>query len=325
MLPKRANTNKLTMKNILWIFILSFASTACGLLGSDENNPSVPGKIVFAAGRTSQIFSMNADGSNVRRLTNFKNDEAFQPAWSPNGNQIVFEKTGATSLGPELYVMDANGNNLRPLKRRKEGPIEVLIGGNPDWSPDGSRIAYTLCTNCEIGGQDHEVVTVEVAGKTLVQDQIQPITDHLASDWEPKWSPDGSQIAFVSSRDFPDEFGSDIYLYNNKEADITKLTQTGNSGRPIWHPNGQNIFYWSENKLHDLNLSNMVSTPVTFEFSHKNGFRPLAISKDGKQILLIVFSLSDPRSDRSLQVLNLNNKELKTVFVNQSISGADWL
>jgi hypothetical protein len=71
-------------------------------------------KIAFLSDRDgsfSQIFTMNADGSNVLQLTHTGVSVANEDVdWSPDGTKIVF-RTNRDGGNPEIYVMDANGNN----------------------------------------------------------------------------------------------------------------------------------------------------------------------------------------------------------------------
>lgn len=94
-------------------------------------------KIAFTSNRTgeNQLYLMNSDGSNQRRLT--KTDvegEALQPAWSPDGSKIAF----MSGLGKtrEIYIINTDGTGLRRVTTNSE------YDGSPAWSPDGSRIAY---------------------------------------------------------------------------------------------------------------------------------------------------------------------------------------
>jgi len=83
-----------------------------------------------------EIYVMNADGSNQRRLTNHFNVDA-RPSWSPNGRQVVFHssrdvphKTEENSTGYsafEIYVMDADGSNVRQLT------FNDHFDAHPDW------------------------------------------------------------------------------------------------------------------------------------------------------------------------------------------------
>ena len=72
-------------------------------------------QIVFTSRRDGndeniEIYVMDADGKNQRRLTNSPGYD-FQPAWSPDGQKIAFttERDWKAGLGWEIYVMDADG------------------------------------------------------------------------------------------------------------------------------------------------------------------------------------------------------------------------
>jgi len=56
------------------------------------------------------------------------------PDWSPDGSQIAFQSTG-TGNG-DLYVMDADGSNVRQLTSTPEADQ------GPAWSPDGTQVAF---------------------------------------------------------------------------------------------------------------------------------------------------------------------------------------
>ena len=86
--------------------------------------PGGNGKIVFSNGL--QIVAMNADGSEQTKLTD---NSAFDswPAWSPDGSQIAFSRTG---IGGGLYIMNADGSD----------PTFLDGGSHPAWSPDGTKM-----------------------------------------------------------------------------------------------------------------------------------------------------------------------------------------
>ena len=92
-------------------------------------------QIAFAAaGRQDvdfDIYVMDTDGGNIRPLTDDRASDN-DPAWSPDGEQIAFRSTRA---GGGIYVMNANGKNVRRLTFFEEDQ-------HPAWSPDGKQIAF---------------------------------------------------------------------------------------------------------------------------------------------------------------------------------------
>jgi TolB protein len=80
-----------------------------------------------------QIYVMNADGTNSRRLGYSPADD-WRPAWSPDGRLIAFI---STRLGSQaIYLMNADGTNPRRLSH------DSVEDSDPAWSPDGRFIAF---------------------------------------------------------------------------------------------------------------------------------------------------------------------------------------
>jgi TolB protein len=85
-------------------------------------------------GPLSQIYIMNADGSNDRNISGEGSIDGW-PAWSSDGKQVIFSRRVKDSF--QLFVMNRNGSNVRQLT---DAPGEFV---NPRWSPDGTKI---LCS-----------------------------------------------------------------------------------------------------------------------------------------------------------------------------------
>jgi Tol biopolymer transport system component len=173
-------------------------------------------KIAFVSRRDGnlEIYVMNADdGSEQRRLTRNKVGDR-NPVWSPDGRRIAFESNW------QLWVMNADGSAQRRLTRN---------GGrnfNPAWSPDGRRIAFERrlgryqevdwCSGCG-GALFFEVHVMNADGSGERR-----LTPEGARNRAPSWSPDGRQIAFVSTRDGNQE----IYVMNPDGSGQRNLTRT---------------------------------------------------------------------------------------------------
>ena len=81
-----------------------------------------------------EIFVMNADGTEVRRLTD--NDDAdMLPIWSPDGESVAF--MGGRDGDAEIFVANADGTEVRQLTDNDDADY------SPIWSPDGESIAFT--------------------------------------------------------------------------------------------------------------------------------------------------------------------------------------
>ena len=179
--------------------------------------------IAFVSDRTGndEIYAMNADGSNVTRLTDHFERER-SPAWSPDGSRIAF--ASRRNQNYEIYVMNANG----------AGPINLTNhpgeDTNPAWSPDGARIAFTSTRD-----GNTEIYAMDSDGSGAIR-----LTNHRAGDDYPSWSPDGSKIAFVSNRDG----NYDIFLMNADGSGLTRLTDNPEGDyEPAWSPDGNRIAY----------------------------------------------------------------------------------
>ncbi|RKU06607.1 hypothetical protein C6502_20435 [Candidatus Poribacteria bacterium] len=195
-----------------------------------------PAQIAFTSERDGhqQIYVMDADGKNQRRLSNdiFLN---WEPSWSPDGERIAFTSTEAKDTErkrPQIYVMDADGKNRRRLSSRfiKDAEWE------PSWSLDGKRIAYTSSGAMDIAGGHWRIYVIDTDGKNR-----QRLSNDAVDDWHPSWSPDGKRIAFVSSRDGK---GHGIYVMDADGSNQRRLTDNpSREWNPSWSPDGERIAF----------------------------------------------------------------------------------
>ena len=158
------------------------------------------GKIVFVD-EFSRLLLINADGTGQTILTEGGNIRDGNPVYSPDGSKIAFDRTilGKT----HIYIMNADGTN--PVKVTSDGPLpNASFHSYPTWSPDGTRLAFMSdrdgTRKCEIW-----VININGSGLTKLTTNIQLGTDGFGPffgwDQNPRWSPDGSRIAFDSTRD----------------------------------------------------------------------------------------------------------------------------
>ena len=209
-------------------------------------------QIAFVSERdgNSEIYMMDADGKNQRRLT--KNDfPDTDPSWSPDGKRIIFVSDrnkhiagkeapimvdGAVIVGdmrkrPQIYVMDANGKNQQRLSH------EFVADWYPSWSPDGQRIVYTSSGAMDVSGGHWRIYVMDGDGANK-----QRLSNDGVDDYYPSWSPDGERIAFVSIRD--GRGNQDIYVMNADGSNQQRLTEhPDHEWEPSWSPDGERIAF----------------------------------------------------------------------------------
>lgn len=303
----------------------------CDLFGSDgPGGPrleDIPGKIVYVAERgddEGNIYVTDQEGT--RQLTS--GDETgfvSGPAWSPDGERIAYsDGSGGTTLGPYLKLMNADGSGKRFLKEFEQESPQALAGWNPTWSPDGERIAYDICPNCELGGHNYEVVSIEVAGETYESSEFQALTDHPLSDKFPAWSPDGKHVAFMSDRAYYQadsaRYRTDLYVVNSDGSDLRRLTEAGVSRVPTWSPNGKQIAFAQQTHGGKIFLHDIASGETTKLADMKSVGQPIWHSS-GERLLV-------PGTTRSgnsvLQLMSLSGEVLKYVEPPEGATQIDW-
>jgi dipeptidyl aminopeptidase/acylaminoacyl peptidase len=167
------------------VAVLSVGLSAAVATGAHASFPGDNGRIAyssFAAGSKARaIHTMSASGERDRKLT--RKGSARNPAWSPDGKLIAFDRGPADGEGPSrLYVMKANGHDKRLV------PTEGLAARNPSWSRDGQELVFQGCpqhSDCE----EDSIFVVGRRGGAL--------REIAAEGADPVWAPNGRWIAYA--------------------------------------------------------------------------------------------------------------------------------
>ncbi len=194
-----------------------------GAAGSQANE----GRIAFAAcvAGNWDIYSVAADGSDLRRLTTDPADD-LDPAWSPDGTRLAFasRRDGYWNI----YVLDVTDGRVRQLTSHSH------YDGAPAWNLGGRWLAFE---SFRAGDLDIWVVGADGKGP----ENLTP--DSPAGDAGPAWSPDGQTIAFTSWR-----YGDrDIFLLDVDTLDVVQFTSSpATEERPAWSPDGARLAFVGE-------------------------------------------------------------------------------
>ena len=231
----------------------ALATTAIGvgayiLLSGDSPRPGTGDVIAYSCKERNNVWYavcvMKVDGSDKRRLT--EQLTTTDPAWSPDGRQIAFtrnEDVGefTTFTDDDVFVMDADGGNVRQLTRERDGSSS----SQPTWSLDG-RIAYVRGPSIA----SSVVASTPLAfGELRVMDADGGESTRLTRgepDAAPAWSPDGREIIFVRGHDLNRSSGDmDLFIVDAAGGTPRRLTRTPGSleTAPVWSPDGSRIAF----------------------------------------------------------------------------------
>jgi Tol biopolymer transport system component/pSer/pThr/pTyr-binding forkhead associated (FHA) protein len=222
-------------------------------------------QLAFASNRTGrpQIYLIDLETLEERQLTDVSGG-ACQPTWSSDGGRLAYTSPCNTNReeysGASIYAMsvDPEGNPGEVTQ------LIVTIGGgdyDPDWSRDGSRIAFTSWRT----GRP-QIFTVNPDGT-----DPRNLNDDLAYNWAPSWSNDGSQLAFLTGRGGDEEIWT-VPAGGGEERRFSR-SDGKNVARPDWSPDGSTIVF---EKVVG-NIPRLIAAPVA-----DGGVRELQVCKDGQ-------------------------------------------
>ena len=181
------------------------------------------------------ISTMNADGSNARRVFHDQSGAAMMSSWSPDGERLVFGFGGffgARYARPaKLIMINADGSNRRDLTEN------LPNSGFPDWSPDGNQIVYRVWGNDGRGGEARGLRLLDLRDGSV---------EVLTEEWDnfPYWSPDGELILFTRQKSDDQDF--DLFTIRPDGTELRQITTSpGADGHATWTADGRSIFFMS--------------------------------------------------------------------------------
>jgi dipeptidyl aminopeptidase/acylaminoacyl peptidase len=236
----------------------------------------------------SDIYMTSWDGTRTVQLTHTPEGES-SPRWSPDGKYLSFiASRGDEKAQSQVWLLDRSGGEAFKLTDLKEGV------GDYTWSPDSKRLVlvsqdsapklaadsakpktakpivinrYHFKRDVEgyLGDRREHLYLFDVAAKKAEQ-----LTSGPYDDADPSWSPDGTKIAFRSSRiPDPDRANDEnIYVIDARAGAQPQAVTTFNGpdqGRPAWSPDGKWIAYLqgSEPQFYAYSLSKLTVVAAT--------------------------------------------------------------
>ena len=279
------------------------------------------GRLAFTSrvGAYTKVFVGDESGTGLQRLTAVEDSIENSPSWAPDGKSVAYLSlnpvTGAVDLritdittrattvvsgggkikGPaaatwsadgkrlafmgspssrsrHVWVVERDGSNLRNISEK----FAQRGGGYASLSPDGSQVVWSADLRERA---THIVVTTLATGAT------QDLTpDAVAGHESPRWSPDGKQIVFASTRDDTSGARTDIFVMNADGSRLRNLSQNkAENFDPKWSADGQRIVFASlrtgTSLLYEVGLTDGVTRPLGQHLSHDmdHATRPVAL------------------------------------------------
>ena len=195
------------------------------------------------------IYTVNRDGSNMKRLTHYDVYTA-EGVLSPDGKRIVFTSLKDGDL--EIYTMNVDGSDVRRLTTTPG------YDGGPWWSPDGKQIVYRAnhpSDSAELKAY-RDLLAQRLVRPSRVElfimnadgsDQRQ-ITKLGGANFGPSWTPDGKRIVFSSNYKNPRSGNFDLYLIDKDGSNLEQLTfDNAFDGFPMFSPDGRKLV-WASNR-----------------------------------------------------------------------------
>ncbi len=227
--------------------------------------------------RNSEIYVMNTDGSNLRKLT--ENEAAdFHPRWSPDGKRLLFVSTREN--GAQVWVLPMEGGEPRQL-------TDIYTGvSNPEWSPDGKKIAFSTRVFPECGADDscnkdilesmkNGPLQAHMADRLLYRHwtfwkdgrrthimlfdvDSEEMIDLTPGDYDSPsfslggatgfaFSPDGKELCYVSNHDAneAETTNKDLWIVSTAGGEAKNITDENEAydGDPLYSPDGRYIAY----------------------------------------------------------------------------------
>ncbi|HMB93177.1 MAG TPA: DPP IV N-terminal domain-containing protein [Rhodothermales bacterium] len=246
-----------------------------------------------------EIYVMQADGSHQKRLT-FDPATDASPSWAPDGQHLLFFSNRTTTQNLEghwqLYSIDLETLQTQLL------PQPTGDAFRPVLSPDGSRVAFDAWTE---KADTHQLFVMHSDGTNL-----HALTHTESYESAPQWSPDGTQLVFLSERDFeradePRDTPAEIYRMNSDGSEQTRLTSLqARSHYPYWSPDGTHIAFETDvtgdleifvTKADGSDLQNVTRHPArdtSVSWSPQGDKMAFVSDRDGKADIYVMTWLS---------------------------------
>ncbi|WP_420625129.1 cell wall-binding repeat-containing protein [Candidatus Poriferisodalis sp.] len=180
-----------------------------------------------------RLWIANRDGSEPSELTERDDGFFYEPAWSPNGTRIAYARqvNQQTHWESHIWVVNADGTAKAQITRGD------VWDDDPSWSPDGTKLVFTRLSGTGRNAEGHRIEPDRYI-VTMNADGTDERFLAVGGTWEraPRWSPDGSQIAYVA--------GSSVWVSSTDGSGGRAVAGNAHwDGGLSWSPDGTKLAF----------------------------------------------------------------------------------
>ena len=175
------------------------------------------------------MWTSNIDGSNARPVGD---ERGWYMEWSSDHDHLVFDRAADDGTN-QIWIVRADGTDLRQLTAGSG------FNGDADISPDDETMVFSRSSTDPDQGGSGTLWMMNADGGDP-RPLMEPGNDET-NDWEPSFSPDGSQIVF--ERELPNRTSA-LFVVDADGSDLRQLTPPEDyTEHPRWSPDGRTIIY----------------------------------------------------------------------------------
>jgi TolB protein len=206
-----------------------------------STGPGLTGQLIFSTGSGGELYVVNANGANLRRLTG----GVIDPVLSPNGRQVAFTRWDGAEFGA-LFTISLDGSGERAVVG------DIRQPKSPAWSPDGSEII--------ISHQRGGLRDPQVECRHFDQDDGIRLPDDIAEITSFRTTADGITVCFIRREDL--KWG--LRQINVASGQFEDLPTDAYSYTPAWNPQqGWQVIYDSDKGLMQFDVTGQTQRPLT--------------------------------------------------------------
>ena len=282
------------------VFLVKSSSAPVQLTTNDSDNIAVDATadgrtlMISSAKEESTVWRVNLADSQETLISRSVNSELW-PSISPDGERVAFQSARNLSRGNNLF----NSSILiKPMKARDERPTPLAEHGYlAAWSPNGSAIAFMRRVDDSVelmsvnpnGGGERKLTA---GGIPVIGYSVSPY-NHIQSNAF-AWSPDGSKIAYVSSRNGAANIWT-VSMSDNSDTPVTENLNTDVSFYcPIWSSDGKRLAFFTQKKsvnensrtIRGLSIVDLASKNVSDVYAAETIFRLIGWTADENGLII---------------------------------------